>query len=516
MNQRLSPLVPVLSLLLIAAPLRADDYATVARAVASPLPNDRDTLKNAYTDGQLMLRVELAQQTLQSLSTAASDLAAPRRNILQHLDSCHRSMQEIRRLDNTMPDIEAIAGKVLRASPALLRTDPSNGKRIPADTQAVDELAGIVIRESIKTIADAWKASRERDTYREQYRLARGESLALGRVAEKRCKGHPPIAYGVGLSVDITDEAIVVHEAFADGPAGKAGLRKGDELIAVNGDRIKKSAGNRALADEKVFLALRGERDSTVNLIYSRGGVPHTVELRRSFASRNTLLDVNFDGSWNATFAQDAIELRNASGEKLTHCTLFVTLQGTHGASVKRAECQHVHYVDEWPPDESRFGWYRSSTAEGVAAGESLDHVERIIIDLYSDQYRDTIAHDYAGTADCDQDIDRYVGLVQKHQKFTLSHIADNVFTDAGVSLQHDGTFAFVPDPKLTVTLMNGSNRRTVVFRASGKPWNAGYLSGYALTDPAFNGLHPDRVAIDMEFPGSPRKTSLSWNLNNR
>jgi hypothetical protein len=501
---------------LIAAPLRADDYATIASAVASPLPENRDELKKAYSDGQIMLRVELARQCLQTATSVASDLAPSRRNILQHLDSCRSSMQEIRRLDNNMPDIEAIAKKALKASPALVRTDAETGKLTPQDSQAVDELAATLIRESIKAIADAWKGSKERDNYRELYRLARGESLELANVAQRRCKGRSPVACGVGIAVDITDEAIVVHEAFANGPAGNAGLRKGDELLAVNGDMIKKSIGNRTVVDEKVFLGLRGERDTTVKLTYSRGGVTKIVELRRSYASKQTLLDIDFDGSWNAIFAQDALDLRNVSGEKLTNCTLLVTLQGTHGDSEKRVQRQHLHFVDQWPADEWRYAWYRSSTADGIAADESLDRVQRVVIELYSDQYRDTITHEYAGTPAFDEDIDRYVGLINKHQKFTLGYIADNILTDAGVSLQHDGTFTFIPDAKMTVTLKRGKDARTVVFRRFGKPWSAGFLSAYALKDSSFNGMNPDRVEIEMEFPDSSKKTSLSWNLNNR
>jgi len=374
-------------------------------------------------------------------------------------------------------------------------------------------LGGTLVLEGLKAITDAWKASTERDHYRECYQSARREFLALARIAKDSCKAGEPELYGVGITLEIAGDAVLIDEAISDGPAAKAGIRTGDELIAIDGHKIKKSEGKTTVIDQSALAALRGERDSTATLVYARSGITKTARLPRSFSVRKTLLEIDFDGSWNATFSQDSIDLRNVSGESLTHCTLLVTLHGTDGDSNRPIQRQHLHYVDRWPADEWRHAWYRSRAADGIAADESIDRVQRVVIELYADQYRDIITHEYAGTPDASEDIDRYVGLIDKHQKFTLGNIANNFFTDAGVSLQHDGTFVFIPDPKITVTLKRGSETRTVVFRASGKPWNAGSLSALALKDPSFNGMNPDRVEIDMEFPGSSKNMSLSWNL---
>src|SRR5579863_5849032 len=121
--KRLVCLFAILAILAAGGALRADDYVTVASAVASPLVNRKDDLDKAYTDAQTMLRIEMARQRLQSASTER-DLSATHKNILSHLDACHSSMEEIRRLDSNVPDLEKIAKKALTASPALVRTDP--------------------------------------------------------------------------------------------------------------------------------------------------------------------------------------------------------------------------------------------------------------------------------------------------------------------------------------------------------------------------------------------------------
>jgi len=184
-----SGLISTLAVLAFAATLRADDYGEIAGAVASPLVSKFDDIEKAYTDGQVMLRVELARQCLQSATSVVPELSGPRKQILSDLDSCHWSMEEIRRLDAKVPDFEEIARKALNASPALVRADPKTGELRKDDRQAVDELAGTVILESLKSIADAWNASQERDNYRNHYRHARTEALLLVEVAKKRCTG---------------------------------------------------------------------------------------------------------------------------------------------------------------------------------------------------------------------------------------------------------------------------------------------------------------------------------------
>ncbi len=198
----------------------------------------------------------------------------------------------------------------------------------------------------------------------------------------------------------------------------------------------------------------------------------------------------------------------------LTNCTLLVTLDGVHGDSKKPKKRQHLHYVDRWTAGESRYAWYRSSAAGGVAKDESLDRVHRVTIELFSDQYRDKLTHNYAGTPDFDSDVDHYVELIKKHQKFDLRVVTESFVSDAGIQLQHDGSFRFIPEPKVTIILTGGKEIRKMTWRGKSKEWKSGYWSGLSLTDASFNGLQPSRVDVELEFPDSPKKLLYQWDVS--
>jgi hypothetical protein len=505
----------IVAAFLFATAVNADDYATAVSVVASPLVNRQEDLDKVYSDAQVMLRMELARQCLQSVSGGV-DLAGRRKDILIHLDSCHRSMEEIRRINGNVPDLEKIAKKALGASPALLRSDPETGNLTKEDSRAVNDLIGTVALEGVKLIADAWNASTERDNYRNHYRQVRKEALSLADVAKKRCTAQPPVAYGVGIAVRVTDAAVVIDEAIAGSPAAKAGLRKGDMIVAVNGKNVRKTDADGASIDHRVLSALRRARETTVRLTYLRDGTQKTIELPRSYAYKPDILNIDLDGSWNATFPHDGLALRNISGGEITRCTLRVTMVGTHGDSDSLVREQHLHYIDHWPADAWRYARYRSSSADGIASDESIDRIRGLVIELYADQFQDAVEYDYTGTTAYEADIGRYVSLIEKQQRFTPSYFADTILSDVGVTVRHDGMFTFLPEPTFTVTLRSGKDVRSIVWKGSGKHWDTGLLSAVSLSHPSFNGMKPDRIEIDMQFPGAPKKTSLSWNLISR
>ncbi|TAK26199.1 MAG: S41 family peptidase [Chloroflexota bacterium] len=83
---------------------------------------------------------------------------------------------------------------------------------------------------------------------------------------------------GVGVLVRRTaDNRYAVIEVFADGPAAQAGLRRGDSLIAVDGEPLTE------LGIDHVVARVRGPEGSTVRLTIARPGQssPFDVTLTR-------------------------------------------------------------------------------------------------------------------------------------------------------------------------------------------------------------------------------------------
>ena len=70
---------------------------------------------------------------------------------------------------------------------------------------------------------------------------------------------------GIGVKIEVSPNFIIVNEIAPGLPADKAGLKKGDMIIAIDG--IKCSA----MRDGEGFLRLRGPINSKVTLTISRG-----------------------------------------------------------------------------------------------------------------------------------------------------------------------------------------------------------------------------------------------------
>jgi carboxyl-terminal processing protease len=82
---------------------------------------------------------------------------------------------------------------------------------------------------------------------------------------------------GIGAYLDTTvsqDGYIAIKSTIASGPAAKAGLREGDEILKVNGRSVK------GMDTEAVSGAIRGAPRTIVRLIIRRKGQPKPLEVR--------------------------------------------------------------------------------------------------------------------------------------------------------------------------------------------------------------------------------------------
>src|SRR5262245_15099382 len=79
--------------------------------------------------------------------------------------------------------------------------------------------------------------------------------------------------YGIGAFVRTINNATYVIEPFKDSPASRAGLRYGDQIVAVDGKDTS------ALRSDQVTPFLLGERGTKVVVTVKRSGVPEPLKM---------------------------------------------------------------------------------------------------------------------------------------------------------------------------------------------------------------------------------------------
>lgn len=92
----------------------------------------------------------------------------------------------------------------------------------------------------------------------------------------KKVDGYPPQFAGVGLELEVVDDRVLVIQPIAEGPADSAGIKAGDQILAING----KSTEGMSLGE--VVTRLRGRPGSQLTLSLVRDDGKLVVVLRRS------------------------------------------------------------------------------------------------------------------------------------------------------------------------------------------------------------------------------------------
>lgn len=146
---------------------------------------------------------------------------------------------------------------------------------------------------------------------------------------------------GVGLSLDSVNGRTTIREVLPRGPADRAGLKPGDQLLAIDGDLVVK------LNDTDMRDRLRGATGTLVTVTIARdGGQPRRVPVRRERVIPNTVSQQFSDGvgvikidRFNATTAanlRDAvIAVRNGTGSSLRG--IILDLRGNPGGLLDQA-----------------------------------------------------------------------------------------------------------------------------------------------------------------------------------
>jgi len=98
---------------------------------------------------------------------------------------------------------------------------------------------------------------------------------------------------GIGVEVDFKDEAAVVLAPIEGSPAFRAGIRRGDRIVAVDGESL------RALPPTEVISRMRGRPGTEVELTVTREGVTGVLvfKLVREVVRVPSVVARRFDGN---------------------------------------------------------------------------------------------------------------------------------------------------------------------------------------------------------------------------
>ncbi|WP_437675586.1 S41 family peptidase [Sorangium sp. So ce131] len=149
---------------------------------------------------------------------------------------------------------------------------------------------------------------------------------------------------GVGIEVDYKDDAITVIAPIEGSPAARAGIRAGDQIIAIDGRPVR---GERL---DKLVKIMRGPAGSRVKLTLRRQGVaePITLDLAReqihvtSVASKRVARDIayvrvkQFQDGTHEELLRAAATLR--AGGKAPLAGVILDLRNNPGGLVNEAE----------------------------------------------------------------------------------------------------------------------------------------------------------------------------------
>ncbi len=254
---------------------------------------------------------------------------------------------------------------------------------------------------------------------------------------------------GIGVEYYRLNDTLMTVGLIADGPAVKAGLRVGDKLIAVNGQKI---AGVGA-TDKEIENKIRGRRGSTLELGIYRDGEDlaaplkvvrdrieiSSIDAAYMIAQQTAYIKVRRFGSRTAADFRDALERLTKEGAK----KLVLDLRENGGGYFSTATSLASQFFDERLLLVYTQGAHESRTDYYTSADGQFSHVElAVLIDELSASGSEIVA----GAI---QDLDRGIivgrrsfgkGLVQEQFGFgdgsALNLTIARYYTPLGRSIQ--------------------------------------------------------------------------------
>ena len=230
-------------------------------------------------------------------------------------------------------------------------------------------------------------------------------------------------------------------------------------------------------------------------------------------ADDKSAIGISMQGSLSATYSSDDVYLVNNSGKDLTRCTISVSLDGDSSAGVANSDW-HMHYVKSWPAGATLVAHYPSKTAVGIATDESVDRIHKVSLALFTEQGTADETYDYSKEDYEKQLQDNYKNRLNPSFTGKYYPSEQNMVEDSSFEVTMNGGISRFPVSRVTVTLHEGANTIARYWDIEKGTWDAGELKHFEAKD--FDGWHPDKVDVTLEFPDAPNSSqTLNWNLTN-
>ncbi|WP_207422074.1 S41 family peptidase [Desertivirga brevis] len=253
--------------------------------------------------------------------------------------------------------------------------------------------------------------------------------------------------YGIGVEYQILNDTVFVTAVHPEGPADKAGVRPGDQVIKVANKLI---AGNQITAD-RVVAMIKGRRGSEVNLLLKRG-----AELKHVGVLRDKITVSSLDAGYMLTDKVGYIKISRfgahtdedfvAKGQQMKKSGmqgLILDLRGNGGGYLNAA----TGLADEFLPDKKLIVYTRGEhepRTDYFATEKGIFEKGKLVVLI--DENSASASEILAGAV---QDLDRGTivgrrsfgkGLVQEQFNFgdgsALNLTVARYFTPSGRSIQ--------------------------------------------------------------------------------
>ncbi len=204
------------------------------------------------------------------------------------------------------------------------------------------------------------------------------------------------------------------------------------------------------------------------------------------------LIDADLDEVWGADDKFDIFRLMNTSGQSIRNCTLRVTLNPDGDQPVS-----HVHYVSDWPEGKLFYALY--PTGDEYAPNQSTNHhITDIQIELWSDDFRQTLTYEYTRDRWHHDIAYRLEGL-----KFTGRYLSptESFFGNQarGLALDFSG-MPYLPPLEVHITFTGGGQSKT--FYWTEEAWHPAVFSSWEYRTDKWN-FQPERAYVKLKFKDS-------------